>query len=244
MRTKIKAVSSTKTSRKVGGIRKMIGRSKSREQAEHTLSTVRVTDFPCLARPNATLSLPEILTRYRESGDNMLAALLYRQFGHLVLGSAIRYLEDTELAKDTAMEIFLKVLGKLRTETPVHFPAWLYTVTKYHCLEILRRNVKMPKHEALEKVISLPDRSEDYLVQSEAQLLCAEKVRRALSGLPADQRDCVELFFMHELSYKEVAEETGHSLKAVKSHIQNGRRKLVLLLGPAMGYNRSQREAF
>ena len=55
-------------------------------------------------------------------------------------------------------------------------------------------------------------------------------VRKALALLTESQRICVELFFIEDMSYKEIAEETGMDLKAIKSHIQNGRRRLTMSL--------------
>jgi RNA polymerase sigma-70 factor (ECF subfamily) len=40
----------------------------------------------------------------------------------------------------------------------------------------------------------------------------------------------VERFYLHQQSYQQIAEGTGYSLSQVKSHIQNGKRNLKLLL--------------
>ena len=51
-----------------------------------------------------------------------------------------------------------------------------------------------------------------------------------IEALPEKQRISVNYFFLQELSYKEVEERTGFSLKNVKSFIQNGKRNLKLCL--------------
>jgi RNA polymerase sigma-70 factor (ECF subfamily) len=38
------------------------------------------------------------------------------------------------------------------------------------------------------------------------------------------------LFYLEKKSYQEIAENTGFTLMQVKSHIQNGKRNLKLLL--------------
>jgi RNA polymerase sigma-70 factor (ECF subfamily) len=56
------------------------------------------------------------------------------------------------------------------------------------------------------------------------------KLKKGIEQLKADQRRCIELLYLQEKSYKEVAEMTGFSLKQVKSYIQNGKRNLRIFL--------------
>lgn len=55
-------------------------------------------------------------------------------------------------------------------------------------------------------------------------------VETALTKLNHEQQDCVTLFYLQKKSYNEIAAITGFSLMQVKSHIQNGKRNLRLLL--------------
>ena len=48
----------------------------------------------------------------------------------------------------------------------------------------------------------------------------------ALKQLGTEQRRCLELFYLQQKCYQEVADETGYSMKQVKSYIQNGKRNL------------------
>jgi RNA polymerase sigma factor (sigma-70 family) len=57
-----------------------------------------------------------------------------------------------------------------------------------------------------------------------------EKIRELIDRLGDEQRECVKLFFLDEKSYREISEQTGLSLKAVKSHLQNGKRNLKKLI--------------
>jgi RNA polymerase sigma-70 factor (ECF subfamily) len=52
----------------------------------------------------------------------------------------------------------------------------------------------------------------------------------ALHRLPEPQRVCIDLFYLQQKSYAEVADLTGYDLKQVKSYLQNGRRNLKLIL--------------
>ena len=52
----------------------------------------------------------------------------------------------------------------------------------------------------------------------------------AISSLNEEQKVCVELFYLKQKSYSEVAEITGYSAQKVKSYIQNGKRNLKIYL--------------
>jgi len=52
----------------------------------------------------------------------------------------------------------------------------------------------------------------------------------ALQEISHDQKICIELFYFQKLSYKEIEQKTGYSFQQVKSHIQNGKRNLRIIL--------------
>ncbi|GAB3816317.1 hypothetical protein GCM10028895_11400 [Pontibacter rugosus] len=57
-----------------------------------------------------------------------------------------------------------------------------------------------------------------------------QTLEQGLQDLPTAQRTCIELFYLKQKSYKQIAEQTGLSLNNVKSYIQNGKRNLKLYL--------------
>jgi RNA polymerase sigma-70 factor (ECF subfamily) len=57
-----------------------------------------------------------------------------------------------------------------------------------------------------------------------------ELLDQAMIGLKDDQKLCVELFYLKDKSYNEIANITGFDIKQVKSHIQNGKRNLKILM--------------
>jgi RNA polymerase sigma-70 factor (ECF subfamily) len=57
-----------------------------------------------------------------------------------------------------------------------------------------------------------------------------QRMEIALNKLNAEQKRCVKLFYLQKKSYADIAEITGFSVMQVKSHLQNGKRNLKLLL--------------
>jgi hypothetical protein len=52
----------------------------------------------------------------------------------------------------------------------------------------------------------------------------------SLQELNEDQRKCIQLFYLEKKSYQYIAENTGYTLMQVKSHIQNGKRNLKIMV--------------
>jgi RNA polymerase sigma-70 factor (ECF subfamily) len=53
-----------------------------------------------------------------------------------------------------------------------------------------------------------------------------------------EQKLCVTLFYLDKKSYTDIAAETGFTMMQVKSHIQNGKRNLRLLLEKKISHGR------
>ena len=57
-----------------------------------------------------------------------------------------------------------------------------------------------------------------------------DQLTMVLEELKQEQRLCIQLFYIQKKSYEEITQITQYSLKEVKSHLQNGRRNLKILL--------------
>ena len=94
------------------------------------------------------------------------------------------------------------------------------------CLHVLRgdsRNGKMPEGML---VTAEPEEQESGVLR-EAEL---QRLEEAIGTLNEGQRICVTMFHLERRSYEEVTTATGYSLDQVRSHLQNGRRNLRLIL--------------
>ena len=92
----------------------------------------------------------------------------------------------------------------------------------------LRNKGKVPV-ELTEQVISVPDETEEKISLIEKDVLL-NKMMMAIKKLNAEQQQCIRLFYLQKKSYSEVTEITGFTIMQVKSHIQNGKRNLRLMI--------------
>lgn len=175
----------------------------------------------------------ELITEYKATKNNVFVGILYKRYSHLVLGLSLKYLKDVDEAKDAVMQIFEKLLSDLLKHNIEYFKSWLYTLSKNHCLMILRT-----KQSRLKKEIDLQVNADSFM-ETESSLhpnTSEEKekqytlLEKAIDELNEDQKKCIELFYLKEKSYNQIVDLTGYSLNEVKSFIQNGKRNLKIKL--------------
>lgn len=170
----------------------------------------------------------ELLQNFYIDHDNEWLGILLPRYTLLLLGVCMKYLKNEEDAKDGVQQIFLKIISELHKYKVEYFKSWIYMIAKNHCLMKLRDRGKIPV-ELNEVTISLPDETEEKISLVEKDVLL-NKMITALKNLSAEQQQCVSLFYLGKKSYSEVCEITGFSIMQVKSHIQNGKRNLKLLI--------------
>ena len=153
-----------------------------------------------------------------------LLARLYERYMHLVYGVCLKYLGDEELSKDAVMQIFEELIVKANKFEIKNFKSWLYTLSRNYCLMQLRSGKKM-QTEALDDFMEIAD--DLHLDDKENDLTALERCKEKL---PDAQKISIQLFYMDEKCYKEIADDTGYSLNEVKSYIQNGKRNLKICL--------------
>lgn len=153
--------------------------------------------------------------------------MLYERYAHLVLGLSYKYLEDKDKAEDMTCEIFMSLFDKLLVHEVDTFRSWLYTLSKNHCLMRLRKDKRGV-------TVHLNGKEVDHGISAlEIKMLQEDKLdllESKLSELKGEQAECLDLFYLQGHTYVEVAELLGMDIKSVKSHIQNGKRNLKLLL--------------
>jgi RNA polymerase sigma factor (sigma-70 family) len=178
----------------------------------------------------AELSDEELVTQYRTDGDPVWVGCLFERYTHLVFLTSMKYLKDDLEAEDMSMCIFEKLMTDLRKYEIKSFRYWLHAVVKNQCLLHLdRQKRRREKTEAFQADLGsylLPDLmpfGPDGAPDREQHLTLMEQ---SLTKIKPQQRRCLDLFYLQQLSYQEVADQTGLTLKQVKSHIQNGKRML------------------
>lgn len=169
-----------------------------------------------------------LIAAYRSSSDLKIVGRLYQRYLDLLYGVCLKYLGESETAKDAVMDIFEELTQKLLKHEIEHFKGWLYTLAKNHCLMKLRSSGKArvqsfdPDHMQTAEDLHLNDK-----IEQEEQF---DHLAACIEALPPDQRTVIRLFYLQNKCYKEIETTTGLEWNKVRSHIQNGRRNLKICM--------------
>jgi len=168
----------------------------------------------------------ELLSDYRASGNLTVLGNLYERYMPLVYGVCLKYLKDEELAKDAVMGIFEELVDKVKKHEINQFRNWVYVLGRNYCLMQLRSGKKMELVDLDEVMEFTPFLHPDDNNREEA----LKALESCIAGLTSGQKQSIDLFYLKEKCYKEIADITGYTLNEVKSYIQNGKRNLKICL--------------
>ena len=171
----------------------------------------------------SSLADSELVDQYKGAGDLTILSELYQRYMEQLYAVCLKYLKEPETAKDAVMTIFEELIVKLRVHEVNYFRGWIYAVAKNHCLTHLRNQKKMPIDTNAD-FMQLEDILHPDGVFEKPENL--NQLSRCIDSLSADQKQTVQLFYLQEKSYKEIAVLTQTDWNKVRSLIQNARRNL------------------
>jgi len=185
-----------------------------------------------LKHPYNTYTDTELLQHFRKTADSQWLGWLFERYSLLVFGVCMKYLRNATDAQDATQHVFEKALGEVGKYEIPFFKSWIYSVAKNHCLmQIRSKNSKpgttdeLPEETSTELLTDQELKMKELLMEEQSHQLKA-----ALHELNPEQRICVDMFYLEKLSYHEIETKTGFSFAQVKSHIQNGKRNLRIIL--------------
>jgi RNA polymerase sigma-70 factor, ECF subfamily len=180
----------------------------------------------------------DLMKRYQHGDAGAMNALIDRHDRQL-FGFLYRSLGSRERAEDAYQEVFLKVVRSAEGYRPTaRFAAWLYTIARHVVIDMARRD-KYRETESLDQEVyedggvARVEMEPGHEPDPEAELTGYElqdSLERAISSLPAEQR---EVFLLRErsgLSFKEIAELTAAPLNTVKTRMHYALNRLRKVL--------------
>jgi RNA polymerase sigma-70 factor (ECF subfamily) len=169
----------------------------------------------------------ELVRLFQSSADGNIFAELFERHRRQIYSACRGFFCDGSFAEDATQETFLRAYQNIHRFHDGNFCAWLHRIAKNVCIDQWRK--QRPEVGAEESQMETVPGGTAFDEKTDLRMT-AEKVRKEMEALSAEQRQCLEMA-VEGYSYEETASRTGLSVKAVKSHIQNGRRMLWLKMG-------------
>jgi len=177
----------------------------------------------------------QLLAEWQEQRDEACFNEIYQRYYHLVYKLCCTHLHQVADRKDATLETFAALMEVPASKPIRALPRWLNRIARNICISRFRTQTAGPFLSGEETFF---EKHADEFVENEGLLRhisrehphLSDLLPQALEQLETKQRQCIELFYLEEMTYKQVSEKLGYDLKAVKSYLQNGRRKLSVLL--------------
>ena len=164
---------------------------------------------------------------------------LYARYSSLVYSTSLRVVRDAQIAEDMVQEIFLRVWRKPESYVPQRgrFLTWLTSVTRNRAVDEVRSRSRRFRHETAspeerERELPAPETNDPSLtteLSDQRRMILA-----ALSGLPQEQREAIELAYFGGFTQQEISERLALPLGTVKTRIRLGMQKLRVALTPEL----------
>ncbi len=163
------------------------------------------------------------------SGDIDSFSLLVRRHQDTCVRFAVRMLGSRVDADDVLQSAFMRAFRNLRScRDRDRFGGWLYQIVVNECRTFASRRKRREQ-----RFLSASGEIETAIApgsDDSADRDFGGHIERALSMLPADQREAFLLKHVEELTYEEISEMTGASVSALKMRVKRAADSLRDLL--------------
>lgn len=167
----------------------------------------------------------------REEGYNFLYQQTYQKSYYV----ALKYMKQEEEAADVLQDAYIKAFQNLdQLQEPDKFPGWFSKIVASKALDELRKKKavlfsQMQTEDSEE--VSMEELLVDERVENRPELAMDREetsrlVQEMIAGLSDEQRMCVMMFYIEQMSVKNIAEVTGVSENTVKSRLKYGRKNI------------------
>ena len=167
------------------------------------------------------------------SGDDSAFDILVEKYQKSVHALAWRKIGDFHYAEEITQDTFLRAYQNLSTlRNPSQFLGWLYVIANRLCLNWLR------KHKPAIQVQSLEDTPMEEVAKStyaryileqremEATEHRFEIVKKLLEKLPESERTVMTLYYLGEMTTKEIGKFLGVSVETIRTRMHRARKRL------------------
>lgn len=145
-------------------------------------------------------------------GDREALGELVRLYYGKIYNYIFYQVTDKTVAEDLTQEVFVKLTKSIHSYLPTaSFSAFLYRIARNTVIDHLRTSKQA---DELPETVTAPD----SLKQVEDRL----DIQMILSRLPEEQRECILLYYIQELTYREISQILGIPIPTAKSRVQRG----------------------
>ena len=165
------------------------------------------------------------------AGDEDSFRILVEQYQDRVYAMACRFCGCRHEANDMAQDIFIQIYEHIRGfQGRSSLDSWIYRLSLNRCISFRRAQKRWAVlgRDGPVYGVSGEKSPEEHLALAEE----TKELHRTLLKLPERYMTVIELYYFQELSYQQIAELTGISIRTVETRLYRARQRLKTLLDP------------
>lgn len=175
----------------------------------------------------------ELINRVRDGNKDDFRTLvdLYKDKS---LSLAVSILKNQTLAEDILQEVFIKVYKNIgKFEFKSKFSTWLYRIVVNACSNELKRKKRNVSIDTIEYG------AQQQVMATESTSLKLEDqqkyIQKAMGRLKSDEALVLRLFYLCEMSLKEIESISGFSASKIRVDLHRGRKNIEQQLKQLLG---------
>jgi RNA polymerase sigma factor (sigma-70 family) len=179
------------------------------------------------------------------SGDQMAFACLLERHQSRLLSYIYKLVKDPELAQDLFQDTFIRIVNTLqqnRYNDEGKFLPWAMRIAHNLVIDHFRKSKRMPTYTNDKEDFDIfsvlkhkgPD-AEEIMINTELE----NKVMSVIAKLPNEQKEVLYMRHYAELSFQEIADQTGVSINTALGRMRYALlnlKKMLLKFHPELQY--------
>ncbi len=169
-------------------------------------------------------STDEELMAEVKNGDLDALSPLFEKYHVKIYNFFLRLTQDRETCRDLTQNVFSRILKYRHTyDEKLNFKTWIYEIARNIHIDHYHQNKYFTN--SYDDSQQPGSRDKDALEEME-ETEKREMLAEAISQLPPEQKELIELSRFQGLKYEEISEITGSSVPAIKVKIHRAMKRL------------------
>ncbi len=165
------------------------------------------------------------------SGDDTAFSTLVQRYQKGVHAFAWRKIGDFHHAEEITQDTFIQVYKNLSTlKNPNHFAGWLYVIANRLCIKWQEKRRTTIQSLEGTSIFKINTSSYNRYISEQREAESTEKrleiVNNLLKKLPESERTVITLYYLGEMTAKEIGKFLGVSINTIKSRLRRARQRL------------------
>ncbi|NNF01444.1 MAG: RNA polymerase sigma factor [Bacteroidia bacterium] len=178
----------------------------------------------------SSLSDKEIIEQILVTGETELFGELYDRYANKVYRKCISMVKERAIAQDLTHDALIKsFLSLSKFEHKSSFSTWLYFITYNTCIDFLRKQQKDRVREVNiddNDHFQIEDEGEDLVQEKQLLEIHHERLEELIERLSADDKSILLMYYMDDLSIKDIMKNWEIGESAVKMRLKRARQRV------------------